>query len=67
MNVKEKDFDCVGFKHKLHRNAYALSGAKTIREYNNHVNSEIKERSMKVNYRIHTDAIKEEAAAPVLT
>jgi hypothetical protein len=37
---KKKHFDCVEFKHKLHRAAFKKSGAKTLKEYVRHVNSE---------------------------
>ena len=39
MTVKEKDFDCVEFKHKLHRDAYKKSGARNFREYVEYVNA----------------------------
>jgi len=36
--MKDKKFDCVEFKHKLHREAYKESGVKTLKEYISYVN-----------------------------
>ena len=36
--MKDKFFDCVEFKHKLHREAYKESGAKTLKDYISYVN-----------------------------
>ena len=36
--MKGKEFDCVEFKHKLHREAYKESGVKTLKEYISYVN-----------------------------
>ena len=46
MTLKGKDFDCVEFKHKLHRDIYKESGAKTLSEYIRYVNSEITKSSL---------------------
>jgi hypothetical protein len=40
MATKTKKFDCVEFKHELHRIAYKKSGAKNIDEYIDYVNRE---------------------------
>jgi hypothetical protein len=37
--MKDKKFDCVEFKHRLHREAYNESGAKTLKDYISYVNS----------------------------
>ena len=39
--MKDKIFDCVEFKHKLHRDAYEESGAKTLKDYISYVNSKV--------------------------
>ena len=46
MTLKGKNFDCVEFKHKLHRDTYKKSGAKTLSEYISYVNSEISKCSL---------------------
>jgi hypothetical protein len=38
MTTRAKKFDCVEFKHELHRIAYKKSGAKSIGEYVDYVN-----------------------------
>jgi len=35
---KEKQFDCVKFKRKLHENSFKKSGAKNLEEYVDYVN-----------------------------
>ena len=46
MITKEKKFDCVEFKHELHRIAYKESGAKNIDEYIDYVNKEALKSSL---------------------
>jgi hypothetical protein len=45
MNNK-KQFDCVEFKHELHRAAYKKSGATSLKEYIAYVNSEVEKSDL---------------------
>jgi hypothetical protein len=51
MAAKKKVFDCVEFKHKLHRDTFKKSGAKTLSEYISYVNFEVEKSPLhkKVN------------------
>ena len=35
---KEKEFDCIVFKRKLHENLWNKSGAQTLKDYIDYVN-----------------------------
>ena len=48
---KEKQFDCVKFKHELHKNLVEKSKAKNIREYVAYVNKAAQELS---SYKVQT-------------
>ena len=44
--MNKDKFDCVEFKHKLHKEAFKKSKAKTLKDYISYVNSEVAKSSL---------------------
>ena len=55
MTIKDKEFDCVKFKQELYLNSWKKSGATTLQEYVDYVNSEARKSSLHRGFINSTD------------